>query len=212
MEEDIKILEENIMILESHINQLKEYEDEQELVEALRNLIKISREKAESEIYLYNAYQDAGKKMFEYSEENDKLKEEIKEYERIIDIWDERQYRKRYLEERRKEQPNLLYPDSDEIYANYYDLKYKVNKLEKSLCEHDEIIARLEEENTRLEIENQSYRDYMGEPPCYDNASYIKKSKIKEKIEELVKEGYWEYLEQGDLDKTKKILQELLEE
>lgn len=37
----------------------------------------------------------------------------------------------------------------------------------------------------KSEMENQSYKDYLGEPPCYDNAKYIPKSKIKEKIEEL---------------------------
>ena len=37
-------MEENIKILESHINQLKEFEDEQELVLALENLIKGYRE------------------------------------------------------------------------------------------------------------------------------------------------------------------------
>ena len=36
-----------------------------------------------------------------------------------------------------------------------------------------------------LEIENQSYRDYLGEPPCYDNAKYIPKSRIQAKIEEF---------------------------
>lgn len=37
-------MEEDIKILESHINQLKEYEDEQELAQALENLIKGYRE------------------------------------------------------------------------------------------------------------------------------------------------------------------------
>lgn len=32
-------------------------------------------EKSESEAYLYDAYQDAGKKMFEYAEENERLKD-----------------------------------------------------------------------------------------------------------------------------------------
>lgn len=70
-----------------------------------------------------------------------------------------------------------------------------------------------------LEIENQSYRDYMGEPPCYDNASYIKKSKIKEKIEELklpniIVGGRRNYkvLEYGKKIGKLEILQELLEE
>lgn len=49
--------------------------------------------------------------------------EDILEYERILDIWNERPYRKKYLEERRKENPKLLYPDADEIYQKYYELK-----------------------------------------------------------------------------------------
>ena len=49
--------------------------------------------------------------------------EDILKYERILDIWNERPYRKKYLEERRKENPKLLYPDADEIYQKYYKLK-----------------------------------------------------------------------------------------
>lgn len=38
------------------------------------------------------------------------------------------------------------------------------------------------------------------------------KSKIKEKIEELKENGYWNYLEERDLETTIDILKELLEE
>lgn len=51
------------------------------------------------------------------------LQEQVNEYEQLIDIQDKREYHKRYLEERRKEQPNLLYPDYDEIYKRYYEQK-----------------------------------------------------------------------------------------
>lgn len=77
----------------------------------------------------------------------------------------------------------------------------------------------------KLEKENQSYRDYLGEPPCYDNASYIPKSKVKEKIEELDKKilEYEAYRETGkETDEEyydfiansarKKVLQELMGE
>ena len=47
------------------------------------------------------------------------------------------------------------------------------------------IIENLINKNKELEEENQSYRDYFGTPPCYDNADYIPKSKVREKIEEL---------------------------
>lgn len=56
------------------------------------------------------------------------LQEEIKEWEYIQDIQDKREYRKRYLEERRKEDPTLLYPDYDEIYKKYYEQKQRIDK------------------------------------------------------------------------------------
>lgn len=59
---------------------------------------------------------------------NEELKSDNLEYQRIQDIFDKRTYRKKYLEERRKEEPNLLYPDADEIYRRYYELQ-KENQL-----------------------------------------------------------------------------------
>ena len=77
MEEDIKLLEEviekyktntaNILDLDSN-DLFKRLILNQEQVQLLENLIKGYREKEESEKYLYDAYQDAGKKMFEYAE------------------------------------------------------------------------------------------------------------------------------------------------
>ena len=67
------------------------------------------------------------------------------------------------------------------------DKKYETQK------EQFEIVMAYIKE---LEKENQSYKDYYGTPPCYDNANYISKSKVKEKIEELEQdvkdfEEYW---------------------
>ena len=53
----------------------------------------------------------------------------LQEYETIIEMEFKREYAKRYLEERRKEEPNLLYPDSDEIYKRYYELKEENERL-----------------------------------------------------------------------------------
>lgn len=78
----------------------------------------------------------------------------------------------------------------------------------------------------QMAIENQSYKDYYGEPPAYENAKYIPKSKIKEKIEELNKEKeetYTKFLESDRSNETLstkgkmiqgaiEVLQELLEE
>lgn len=49
----------------------------------------------------------------------------------------------------------------------------------------DKAIENLLTRYKQMAIENQSYKDYYGEPPVYENAKYIPKSKVKEKIEEL---------------------------
>lgn len=65
--------------------------------------------------------------------ENEELKSDNLEKERLLEIFDNRKYRKRYLKERRKEEPNLLYPDGDEIYKRYYELKKQIDLMAKRL-------------------------------------------------------------------------------
>ena len=55
-------------------------------------------------------------------------KQEIKHLTSIIALRYERPYAKRYLEELRKEKPNLLYPDSEKIYEDYYELRDRIEK------------------------------------------------------------------------------------
>lgn len=108
----------------------------------------------------------------ELKEENEKLKSDNLEYQRTQDIFDERTYRKKYLEERRKEEPNLLYPDSDEIYKRYYKLKEENATLKK---------AHNISENVTIQditnVMNKSLEDF--------NKEYIPVSLVEEKIEEL---------------------------
>lgn len=59
--------------------------------------------------------------------------EEIEEYERTLDIFDNREYRKRYLEEERAKRPKLLYPDADEIYKRYFEQKAEIEKKDRQL-------------------------------------------------------------------------------
>lgn len=73
-----------------------------------------------------------GRKAIKYwvnklQKENEELKSDNLEKERVLEIFDNRKYRKRYLKERRKEEPNLLYPDGDEIYKRYYELKKQID-------------------------------------------------------------------------------------
>ena len=61
---------------------------------------------------------------------------------------------------------------------------------------------------------NQSYKDYYGTPPCYDNAKYIPKSKVQEKIEDL-KDAIQYSANPLAIDNCKyaiEILQELIED
>lgn len=60
-----------------------------------------------------------------------KQEEDIEDYEKILDIYDERKYRKQYLEEERAKRKNLLYPDSDEIYQRYFEQKEEIEKKDK---------------------------------------------------------------------------------
>lgn len=134
----------------------------------------------------------------ELEEENEKLKSDNLEYQRTQDIFDERTYRKKYLEERRKEEPNLLYPDSDEIYKRYYKLKEENATLKK---------AHNISENVTIQditnVMNKSLEDF--------NKEYIPVSLVEETIKKLKENGYWNYLEERDLETTIEILQELLE-
>lgn len=63
--------------------------------------------------------------------ENKELKSDNLEKARILEMFDDRKYRKKYLEERRKEEPNLLYPDGDEIYKRYYEQKKQIDLMIK---------------------------------------------------------------------------------
>ena len=87
MEEDIKLLEEMKANCIKGMMKGAIYTDEKAERKALAidNIIKGYREKEESEKYLYDAYQDAGKKMFEYAEQlkdsvpKSKIREKIEE-------------------------------------------------------------------------------------------------------------------------------------
>ena len=113
-----------------------------------------------------NAIENLINKNKELQKENEELKEYNMTYKRILGLADNRIYRKKYLEERRKEQPNLLYPDSDEIYRRYYELKEENEHL------HREINRRI-----KLKIENEKIVD----------TQFIYKPKVKDKIEKLHK-------------------------
>lgn len=87
--------------------------------------------------------------------EIEELKSDNLEYQRTQDIFDERKYCKKYLEERRAEQPNLLYPDADEIYERYYKLKAENEEWQKAYQEEKDKQFELLRENQKLQKENE---------------------------------------------------------
>lgn len=68
---------------------------------------------------------------------------ENKDYERILDIMDERTYRKQYLKEERAKRKSLLYPDADEIYRRYFEQKELIEMLQQKCLDKDKIILDL---------------------------------------------------------------------
>lgn len=105
-------------------------------------------------------------------EENEELKADIEDYKSMLDMFDNRKYRKMYLEERRAEQPNLLYPDADEIYERYYKLK--------------ELNEQLESDLDNLKVPTGDYLLVAKRGTL--NEDYIPKQKIRDKIEKYRKQ------------------------
>lgn len=125
--------------------------------------------------------------------ENEELKEEDLMSQRALDIFDERKYRKKYLEERRAEEPNLLYPDADEIYERYYKLKEENEKLKEAV--------EIYKEQVETKID------------AYIDSNYLPKQKIQDKIEELKKKSGGNVFHiQQTINAEIRLLQDLLEE
>lgn len=102
-------------------------------------------------------YKDVREELKELKKENKELKSDNLEYQRIQDIFDKRTYRKKYLEERRKEEPNLLYPDADEIYRRYYELKKENQQLRNeyiNIQQNSYIQGRAEEQKKYFDLIN----------------------------------------------------------
>jgi hypothetical protein len=65
------------------------------------------------------------------------------DYRRILDVLDERTYRKKYLKEEREKRKGMLYPDADEIYQKYFDQREFIELLKEKCLEKDKIILDL---------------------------------------------------------------------
>lgn len=63
-----------------------------------------------------------------YKRQIKELKQELKEWSLMFDTFSKREYAHKYLEEKRKENPNIIGLDSDEIYREYYKLRDRIDK------------------------------------------------------------------------------------
>ena len=90
--------------------------------------------------------------------------EDIEDYQRILDTFDKREYRKRYLEEERAKRPKLLYPDADEIYQRYYEQKAEIEKKDK-IIDLMAIYIDLADENIHKRLKKDDVA-YYGSKHC----------------------------------------------
>lgn len=145
-------------ILSDYKRVLKENEEWDRKFCDLQNLYFKLQDESELKRKEYQeTYKDVREELKELKKENEELKSDNLEYQRIQDIFDKRTYRKKYLEERRKEEPNLLYPDADEIYRRYYELKKENQQLRNeyiNIQQNSYIQGRAEEQKKYFDLIN----------------------------------------------------------
>lgn len=90
--------------------------------------------------------------------ELERLQEDNQEWKMIFDVFNEREYRKKYLEEERAKRPKLLYPDADEIYKRYYELKTENSNITR------ELLSRTDKLNDSIpkQIIRNKIKEYYG--------------------------------------------------
>ena len=93
----------------------------------------------------YIRYEDMIKILDKIKKDNEERDKELEEYKELGIRHFKRPYAKRYLKERRKEIPNLMYPDSEEIYMDYYDLKDRNDKVIEYCKLNKDFTPRLED-------------------------------------------------------------------
>lgn len=109
--------------------------------------------------------------------ENKELKSDNLEKARILEMFDDRKYRKKYLEERRKEETNLLYPDGDEIYKRYYEQKKQIDLMAEYISNIQD--CPLENCGVYLDCENRCNNNEKLTKECWKIYFEIK---VKEEI------------------------------
>ena len=88
------------------------------------------------------------------ADERDRMKEELKELNEIMEIGRKREYHSKFLKDFQKEHGKNVFPDHDEIYKRYDDYKSRVEKADKE-------IERLNKENEELKHKLKLINSYV---------------------------------------------------
>ena len=106
--------------------------------------------------------------------------------------------------------------DNDENSWFYYDeietifdllkkQQKEIEQLKKITNSYDSFIGNMSNKDTTIIIADKEYFDNG-----YFIEKYISKEAIRKKIKEIEENGYWDFLEERDCEKTINILKELL--
>ena len=122
---------------------------EEELIETLRafekNRVEQLEEPAKNLFYA----------IMKIADERDRLKEELKELNEIIEIGRKREYHSKFLKGFQKERGKNVFPDHDEIYKRYDDYKDRVEKAIKYIGTFDfDYLDSTYEHSAKIVLEN----------------------------------------------------------
>lgn len=154
-----------------------EIKHQKEKIENQKKELAILNEKQEEFNKLVNTVNSYKGQYKRQQKEIEELREDKKKWEKVFDIGNKRKYKSKYLEEKRKENDNLLYPDSDEIYEKYYQQKDLIEKQSKEI---EELIVK----NHTIKQEN----EYLNCVIESDKDNYFNKNVVKDLIDKTEKE------------------------
>lgn len=100
--------------------------------------------------------------------------------------------------------------DYKKLQEEFNEVDHECDRLEKIDFEKDMKIKELQKENEELKNQEETARK-VNELLVERYSTSIPVQKVKDKIEELKENGYWNYLEERDLETTIEILKKLLE-
>lgn len=106
---------------------------------------------------------------------------ELEKFGFFLKIKNERKYRKKYIEERRAEQPNLLFPDLNEVYERYFKLKEENKELQ---YKYDLLMKKIENKIEEFLEYDKKCKTYTKDGRENFTLEYFKAKTLQELLEE----------------------------